>query len=179
MSGVVGAVDWFLFGFGWIVLTTTGRSGTVSLTDAVLGSEPTAAAVTWYVAGKAQAAARVQPRSDLRPLQLTWIDVGAALRTITVVDRIADGQSWVDHTFPVDVNTFATKVFAVTSNVHAGRIPLSWSTSGTTWPAAAVPSTGATVTSSAAQGPSGSAGAVGVADAVGVALEEGARGPMS
>jgi hypothetical protein len=104
--------------------------------------------------------ARLQLLSERRPSQETRTVVGAALRTATDWVGIALGQSWLDQTRSTPEVTLSTTVCGDTVKVHAGWVPVSRSWIGMDRPAAAVPTTGVTVTSAAVHGPVGVGSAV-------------------
>lgn len=113
--------------------------------------------------------ARVQPGSERRPLQLTVTVAGAALRTTTVCCRIDAGHCWLVQIRSVPEVTRTASDRAETTNVQAGRIPVSFRVIGTGRPAGAETIAGVAVISSSAHGPVGSASTIGGAVPVGLA----------
>lgn len=113
----------------------------------------------------------LQVLSERRPLQLTSIVVGTALRTTTSRRGIDPGQSWLDQIRSVPEITRTTTVFDETANVQAGWVPPSCSLIMILPPAAAFLVTGVNATWSARQAPVGTAS--GVALAFGVPLAVG------
>ena len=113
--------------------------------------------------------------SDRRPFQVTGTTTGWPLRTTTLAVGMAFGQSWLDQILSLPEAILTTMLSGDTAKVHAGWVPVSWSSMATGVPAQARGTDGTTLTSSAAQSPlGGSRGTWAFART----LIDGATGPM-